>query len=134
MYANSSKYVRPVRRRAFIINFSLIKKTTWRHSDQGKTDFLLMSKEMYLRLQSIGPGFLKKDVYSREKENNLQPEFLTSLPDMELLELGASQLYVLPRIQKKRILDAKRLTSKVSKNNTIGTKLQSILDPRGRNN
>ena len=34
-----------------------------------------MSKEIYHRLESIKPGFLKRDVYRHAQENNLPLDF-----------------------------------------------------------
>ena len=55
---------------------------------------------MYRILESAEPGFLRKDVYRHANENNSPLDFLAPLSDMDLLELGAAQLYVLPRSQK----------------------------------
>ena len=59
--------------------------------------------------------------------------FLAPLSDIKLLELGAAQLYVLPRGQK-QILETERRPRKASKNYTIGLQIQSILDSRGQTN
>ena len=58
-----------------------------------------MSSEIYHRLQSTEPGFLKKDVYKRAEENNPATDCFASLSDAKLLELGISQLRSLPRRQ-----------------------------------
>ena len=70
-------------------------------------------------LESIEPGFLKKDVYRHAQENNLPLDFITPLTDSELLKLEAPQMYVFPR-SRKRISEWKMIPCKVSKRDTIG--------------
>ena len=59
-----------------------------------------MSSEIYRRLQPIELGVLKNDAYKHAEEITPPEDCFSSLPGAKLLELGISQLYVLPRCQK----------------------------------
>ena len=71
-------------------------------------------------LESIKPGFLQMDVYRRAQENDHPRDFPAALTDAELLKLEASQLYVLPRSQKRILESGKGSPVKSQKRGTVG--------------
>ena len=69
--------------------------------------FLPMDNGIRHRLESIKPGFLKKDVYKYAQENKLPLEVLKSFTDVELLKIDAVRLFAFPRSQKSILQQAK---------------------------
>ena len=78
---------------------------------QRRNLLLPTSKEIYHRLESTAPGFLKTDVYKYAKANNPPVEPLKSFTDVEILRLDICQLFVLPK-SKTNLRTEKRLTGK----------------------
>ena len=64
-------------------------------------------KDIYPRLESSGPGFLKRDVGRYAKSNVLYTEAIGELSDAQLLGLEMAQMHVLPHSQQRILGKAK---------------------------
>ena len=58
-------------------------------------------KDIYPRLESSGPGFLKRDVGRYAKSNGLYTEALRKFSDAQLLGVEMAQVHVLPHSQQR---------------------------------